>query len=321
MKNIRLSPEEKILMKQEIFDRTGALNYGPAKAPAITWWTVIFANRRLAYSLAGVLIFSLSGASAALAAEGAIPGDILYPLKVSLTEPIRDKIKRTSEEKARWEVEKISRRLNEAEILAVRGELDTENRTQIEKRFKKHIEDFNTYSADPFVTEESAVEFEANISAHSRVLKRVHELAGEKEAPEIKILENLVAEKSKEHYRGKDTEKKSPANTNQSLDKHAADVQNIIIRVENNIEEAKGRPDKARENVIEEVQTILNKAKTDLKEAEDNKKRDKKDEAFSAILKSHRSATEAEVSLKSGLKVEKEKGKNPKRNKSELKNE
>lgn len=56
-------------------------------------------------------------------AENAIPGDILYPVKVNVTEELRSTLSTNSYEKVVWETTRLERRVAEARLLAQRGEL------------------------------------------------------------------------------------------------------------------------------------------------------------------------------------------------------
>ena len=79
------------------------------------------------------------GSASAYAAEGAVPGDFLYPIKVSVTEPIRGALAVTAEAKASWHAEAVGRRMREAETLALRGELSPSRSAEIVADFDRHI--------------------------------------------------------------------------------------------------------------------------------------------------------------------------------------
>lgn len=80
-------------------------------------------QRRLAIGAAIFAAVILSGGSVVLAAEQTIPGDILYPVKVRISEPLQGVLKRSVEEKAAWEIERTNRRLKEAAQLAATDKL------------------------------------------------------------------------------------------------------------------------------------------------------------------------------------------------------
>src|SRR3989339_1139174 len=57
-----------------------------------------------------VAVFLLSGGAAA-AAEGSLPGDFLYPVKIHVTEEVRAYLADSDEERALWEVIRTERRI------------------------------------------------------------------------------------------------------------------------------------------------------------------------------------------------------------------
>ena len=59
-------------------------------------------------------------------AEQAIPGDILYPIKVQVTEEIRGSLNRDPYQKVAWETTRLERRITEARQLAKAGKLTPE---------------------------------------------------------------------------------------------------------------------------------------------------------------------------------------------------
>lgn len=67
---------------------------------------------RFSFAFAFVIVFMTGGA---YAAESSIPGDILYPVKRYVSEPIVSAVKLTPEERAEWSAILLQRRLREAE--------------------------------------------------------------------------------------------------------------------------------------------------------------------------------------------------------------
>ena len=56
-------------------------------------------------------------------AERAVPGDVLYPIKVQVTEEIRSSLSRDAYQKVAWETTRLERRISEARQLAKAGKL------------------------------------------------------------------------------------------------------------------------------------------------------------------------------------------------------
>lgn len=88
-------------------------------------------------ALALLLIF-LTGFGASAAAQGALPGDTLYPVKVGVNEEVRSWFALSTESKAKFDAALAARRLEEAEKLAIRGELTDDTRAAIAERFQFH---------------------------------------------------------------------------------------------------------------------------------------------------------------------------------------
>ena len=62
-------------------------------------------------------ILLTSGGVLAYAAEDALPGDVLYTMKIAVNEPVVTLLQRTPEQAAEWAARKMERRLHEAQIL------------------------------------------------------------------------------------------------------------------------------------------------------------------------------------------------------------
>ena len=93
--------------------------------------------------IAGLLIVTLGGSSAGAAslAEHALPGDLLYPIKVHVNEEVRAALATTPEEKAIVAIERAERRIDELNTLATRGSVPNEVRTEIDARIDEHVHD------------------------------------------------------------------------------------------------------------------------------------------------------------------------------------
>lgn len=90
----------------------------------------------------GILIAALllTGGGTSLAAEAAIPGDVLYPIKLEVNEKVRTVLSFDEEKKADWSAKRAERRLEEANKLSEKGELDSEKSEFLAKKLKEHID-------------------------------------------------------------------------------------------------------------------------------------------------------------------------------------
>ena len=190
-KSIKLSTQEQsaiknrlqiLIEKQSVRSETG-LRHRLGKRSKIQ---IIFAQLQ---TMAIVLLIALFvGGGVSVAAQNALPGDALFPVKVVVNEGVRSFLTFSDEAKARLQAELAARRLDEAEKLAVEGRFDAEVREKIEANFSRHaervrerIEEFKARE-DFKAAAEVTANFETALKAHERILEKL----GAEEA-EIKI--------------------------------------------------------------------------------------------------------------------------------------
>lgn len=85
------------------------------------------------------LIFTV-GVGSVSAAESALPGDILYPIKVGVNEEVREALARTPESRARIAIERAERRIQELKQLELTGATETIF-AEAEARLDEHVHD------------------------------------------------------------------------------------------------------------------------------------------------------------------------------------
>lgn len=73
-----------------------------------------------------------------LFAERALPGDVLYPVKVRVNEGVKSTLVRSPYEQVAWETERLERRLAEARLLAAEGKLTPEVESEVAEAVKQH---------------------------------------------------------------------------------------------------------------------------------------------------------------------------------------
>ncbi len=91
----------------------------------------------------GGLIAVLAGTGVVFAAQGALPGDALYPLKVDVIEKVQTTLAFSTEQKAQLEAVFALKRLDEAETLAKENRLDAKLSSEISVRFDEQSNNFN----------------------------------------------------------------------------------------------------------------------------------------------------------------------------------
>lgn len=182
--DVRLTDEERARMKRMLSEYVAMkpLRAAPLdrRAPLLHALISVYAFSRK--SIAGVMVFTLlfSGAGVSFAAENAVPGDVLYPIKVEVNEPVVAALSVSQESKVLWNAERAERRLEEAALLASNGTLTDERKKELEERFDQHAErviaEVERIEADDSSTAvDIASRFENRLLAHETVLEDVEE--------------------------------------------------------------------------------------------------------------------------------------------------
>ena len=68
-----------------------------------------------------VLMLLVVGTEVSLIAESAVPGDLVYPIKVQVTERVLDVVELSTEDQISWDISKAERRQAEAEAIALQN--------------------------------------------------------------------------------------------------------------------------------------------------------------------------------------------------------
>lgn len=157
-------------------------SHGAQMSP-LSGWSIerVFASRAVAASL--IIAVFASSAGISYAAEGALPGDLLYPVKTHVNEPVRGAFAVSPSAKTAWAMSVASERIKEATMLAAEGRLNSEHQQELQANFESHArkasENISAQaSASPEASAEIGVRFEAQLSEYERVLAEVGSAKG-----------------------------------------------------------------------------------------------------------------------------------------------
>lgn len=191
-KKIKLTSLEKEKMRSFI---TSVIKKRQAGAIELIYFTFPF--KRPVLVLLALFLIIASGAGISFAAERALPGDILYPVKIKVNEEIRGLISITDEKKVQWLTEVAERRIEETETLAKQDRLDQETQEAIEKNFEKRaekirekletIDEKNNLDAAERVSQN----LEDTLEKHREILERLSEEKAEAKEEIDSALENV----------------------------------------------------------------------------------------------------------------------------------
>ena len=126
-----------------------------------------------------LLIAAVVGGGTSMVAENALPGDLLYPVKISINEEVRAALAFSGGAKADWEARRAERRLEEAAKLAEKGELKAEVLAKIESNFSAHADRVKTRIQEMEARGQTkaavdlATKFEQSLQSHQDILVKL----------------------------------------------------------------------------------------------------------------------------------------------------
>ena len=173
---IRLTTAERARMRALLEQRIA--EGGLVKSPIqFALSPLLVLPRMLVPALALVLIVGV-GVGTSYAAEGALPGDLLYTVKLNVNERVVEALAMSLEARADWHAKAAERRMKEAEVLAERGGLSEDARETLEANFERHAERIAAVIADmeikdPVTAAHVSARLESSIEAHSAVIARL----------------------------------------------------------------------------------------------------------------------------------------------------
>ncbi len=171
LKEVRMTKLESEAMLEQVF-RT------PIPTP--------YFKRNKVFALVMILVLVFSTGGVTYASNDALPGDILYSVKVRVVEPILDVVNVSPERKVAWSEEKVTRRIKEADALAKEDKLDDKKAEELEKEIRKSSIEFA-----------KAVEYRDEDDEEEKE-KRKEEFRKKVEAKEFEVKVEYIEEKREE---------------------------------------------------------------------------------------------------------------------------
>jgi hypothetical protein len=141
IENIKLSFDENdnIFSHVDLYIKENPLKVDSPRVITFGNFLARFKEYKYYHSMAFVIVFLFAGFGAIDASEEALPGDVLYPVKTKIVEPIVSVIKVTEKAKVEYKEDKVIKRLEEVGELAKKGEFKNEKRIQAEKEVDNSV--------------------------------------------------------------------------------------------------------------------------------------------------------------------------------------
>lgn len=201
LKQVRLEDAERDVLRQKLLTYIEdhsvrvAVEERQIEQRSSTHLFLTFLTKPMPIILA-IIIFLGGGMS--VAAERALPGDILYPVKIGINERFQSVLALSADAQAKLELRLAERRLEDAEGLSVRAHLASETRAQLQENFDRHAEKVEARIAElenHGQAEEAAdlsSNFEVSLKAHEKILARLEEDQPDDQS-ELEVLHRKVS--------------------------------------------------------------------------------------------------------------------------------
>lgn len=143
------------------------------------FFSSLFMHSKRRYVPVAIVLGLLLSGTASYAAEGALPGDLLYPVKIGVNEKVGSALALSAESKATLEAKFAERRLSEATNLAADNRLTADTSSKLSNDFAKHADEAvaeteKIEKKNPSIAIGLASNFESNLVAHEALLAGVN---------------------------------------------------------------------------------------------------------------------------------------------------
>lgn len=252
-----------------------------------------------------VVILLLLGGGTSYVAQGTVPGDALYPVKVDVNDNVRALLAVSDQAKAKLNLDLAHERLMEAEKLAASGKLNADASTQLQTRLKTHVDNAqkNTDAIEASGDLETAATvhatFEGMFKSYASVLKGINtQVNGNDNAALISDIEGYANNSAQAQARaGTHVDASSEAQVNATI-KHA---DGLITATQAQLENTKAN---LAANEYTNAQTRLSDAEQAQAQAETLLGNGNYQDAYQQAQNAISAATEAKTMTESAIQLQ-----------------
>ena len=238
-KNVALEQTKKDLMQKEIL-MCMEKNPFPKTPLKKKWWVWLPVTKVPMIAFASLLFLVVVGVGATVTANSALPGDVLYPVKVGFNEKVKEVLAFSDQSKLKLNISLAELRLQEVEQLAVKGTITSNNQAQLNDNFKKYADKVSTYMGkleqkqDNSDVETLGTSFEASLKAQSIILNGLQKNPAHNiDAPLLQDINQVTSQVSDTNtkIRSNNHAKKDNIDTKKVIDDKISHVENSVKNV------------------------------------------------------------------------------------------
>ncbi len=173
---IRLTMQEKATLRARLSERMALNPASPLRATPYHFFMFHSVALQRTVSAFAVFVFLIgSGGGTSYAAQAALPGELLYAVKIHVNEFVEAALATSPVAKAEVQAVLAERRVEEAQTLASRGMLTEVAATELQVRFDEHAEAAQSLTEalaaiDPGAAAQIGTQFSSSLAANDAVL-------------------------------------------------------------------------------------------------------------------------------------------------------
>lgn len=319
IKKFQMNAEERNLLTKSVdFYMNKNLPKTSVKSP---FYSILVSHNRIYGAVFSFAFVLLVGVNTYFFAEKSLPGEVLYPLKVDVIEPLQYTMTVDEISKASLEAHNLDTRLREAELLDVQGKLSDAALSDLQGRINTHADSFdniiNNLNNNALITDDSDVkiDFEAKVEAHSKIIDTIDNTNGDtsnikkikkelekrstrKVSQQTEVKDSVPAAKimmaTQATFSAEASLSVQATTTQDDKDfiERKSDTEKIIKSTKQNIEKIKKNKN-VNKKILKEAENTIKQAEESLKNAEEDSKSGDKKKAYDNLINSKRRAKEA----------------------------
>lgn len=270
----RLSPTEKDAIQYNIRQFMAKHPIQPQQTGVLAWFTSVqkvYAMPVVRSVSLAALVILIGGGGIAFAAQNALPGDALYPVKTGMTEKVLAFTLFSDQAKAEYDIDLAQLRLQETETVAAQNKLNGQTGAKVQVLFNAHVEKIQTRidaisaKQDDQVAVELNSKLEALLKAHTKIIDN---LAGDLQDDNAAAAKKISADvKTKTDQVIKNRQKNEATFAAQVSQKAQINAENKMEKAEAAVKEANTLLGK---DAVKITDISRQKAKVDLEIAAEN---------------------------------------------------
>lgn len=261
-----------------------------------------------------IIIVLAATAGTTLASDQALPGDVLYPIKIHVNENIRAAVTVSAEPKADWAIRRIERRLTEAETLITAGTLDVEEAEYLELHIEEYRSQVESWSEKLETTgnAEAAARIrsrlEASLQGHGELLLGITTSLNESGSGASALILEKVAADTEAASTVRSKTEQGIAEDVAHLEAAAKTQMKVALAAIEDVEESAGElRNVISGGVLVQADSLLKEARIALSSAEERFKARAYTEAFVKAHQAHRYALQARILVRSSARFKENK--------------